>query len=61
MNEALRDRVSRLNSAILRINSSLDVSIVLQEVVESVWRLSQFGPYSQRGKIRQRDRIRNTA
>ena len=34
-NEALRDRVSRLSSAILRISASLDLSTVLQEVVDS--------------------------
>ncbi len=34
-NEQLRERISRLNSAILRINSSLDVNTVLREVVES--------------------------
>ncbi|MCY3774732.1 MAG: response regulator [Candidatus Aminicenantes bacterium] len=33
--EALQDRISRLNSAILRISRSLDVGTVLQEVVES--------------------------
>ena len=34
-NEALRDRISRLNEAILRINGSLDLSTVLREVVDS--------------------------
>lgn len=33
--ERLRERISRLSSAILRINSSLDVNTVLHEVVES--------------------------
>ncbi len=34
-NEALRKRVSQLSAAILRINASLDVDTVLQEVVDS--------------------------
>ena len=34
-NEALRERISLLNAAILRINASLDLDTVLQEVVES--------------------------
>ena len=34
-NRALRDRFVRLSSAVLRINSSLDLAIVLQEVVDS--------------------------
>ena len=34
-NEALRERISRLSAAILRINASLDVATVLQEVVDS--------------------------
>ena len=34
-NEALRDRISRLNEAILRINGSLDLSTVLREAVDS--------------------------
>ena len=34
-NRKLRERISRLSSAILRINSSLDVNTVLHEVVES--------------------------
>ena len=34
-NEALRERFSRLSAAILRINASLDVATVLQEVVDS--------------------------
>jgi len=33
--EALRERISRLSAAILRINASLDVATVLQEVVDS--------------------------
>ena len=34
-NEAPRDRISRLNEAILRINGSLDLDTVLREVVDS--------------------------
>ena len=34
-NEALRERFSRLSAAVLRINASLDVATVLQEVVDS--------------------------
>ena len=34
-NEGLRDRISRLNEAILRINGSLDLSTVLQQAVDS--------------------------
>ena len=34
-NEALRDRISRLHEAILRISGSLDLGTVLREVVES--------------------------
>ena len=34
-NEALRERVSQLSAAILRINGSLDVDTVLQEAVDS--------------------------
>ena len=34
-NEALRQRIATLNSAILRINASLDLDTVLSEVVES--------------------------
>ncbi len=34
-NETLRDRISKLSAAILRISVSLDLSTVLQEVVES--------------------------
>ena len=34
-NDALRDRISRLSSAILRISASLDLNTVLQEIVES--------------------------
>ena len=34
-NEALRDRISRLNEAILRINGSLDLGTVLQQAVDS--------------------------
>ena len=34
-NEALRERISTLNAAILRINASLDMGTVLQEVVDS--------------------------
>ena len=34
-NEALRDRISRLSAAVLRISASLDLSTVLHEVVDS--------------------------
>ena len=34
-NAALRERISRLNAAILRINASLDLNTVLNEVVDS--------------------------
>ncbi len=34
-NEVLRDRLSRLSAAVLRISASLDLNTVLQEVVES--------------------------
>ena len=34
-NEALRERIARLNAAVLRINASLDLDTVLQEVVDS--------------------------
>ena len=34
-NRALRDRFLRLSSTVLRINSSLDLDTVLQEVVDS--------------------------
>ena len=34
-NEALRDRISRLSEAILRISGSLDLSTVLREIVDS--------------------------
>ena len=34
-NEALRERVSRLSAAILRISASLDLETVLQEVIDS--------------------------
>ena len=39
-NEALRERISTLNAAILRINASLDMGTVLQEVVDSARALS---------------------
>ena len=35
MPEAPRDRASRLSAAILRVNGSLDVGTVLQDVVDS--------------------------
>ena len=38
--EALEDRISKLSAAILRISESLDVSTVLQEVVESACALT---------------------
>ena len=34
-NETLRDRISRLSAAVLRISASLDVNTVLHEIVES--------------------------
>ena len=34
-NEALRDRISRLSAAVLRISDSLDLDTVLHEIVES--------------------------
>ena len=34
-NEVLRDRLSRLSAAVLRVSASLDLNTVLQEVVES--------------------------
>ena len=34
-NEALRDRISRLSAAVLRISASLDLDAVLHEIVES--------------------------
>ncbi len=34
-NEALRERIAKLNAAVLRVNSSLDLDTVLQEVVDS--------------------------
>ena len=42
-NEALRDRMSRLNGAVLRISASLDVNTVLHEVVESARALTGAG------------------
>ena len=42
-NKILRERISRLSSAILRINSSLDVNTVLREVVESARALTHAG------------------
>ena len=49
--EALRDRLSELSPAILRISVSLDVSTILQEVVERAWNLSLCGPCSQRDDV----------
>ena len=43
-NEALRDRLSRLSEASLRINESLDLDTVLQEVVDSARALTD-SPY----------------
>ena len=40
-NDALRDRISRLSSAILRISASLDLNTVLQEIVESARALTR--------------------
>ena len=34
-NEVLRNRLSRLSAAVLRVSASLDLNTVLQEVVES--------------------------
>ena len=34
-NEASQERISQLSAAILRINASLDVGTILQEVVDS--------------------------
>ena len=34
-NEALRERIAKLNAAVLRVNASLDLDTVLQEVVDS--------------------------
>ena len=39
-NRALRDRFSRLSSTVLRINSSLDLDTVLQEVIDSACALT---------------------
>ncbi len=39
-NEALRDRISRLSAAVLRISASLDVNTVLHEVVDSACALT---------------------
>ena len=39
-NEALRERVTRLSAAILRISASLDLNTVLQEAVESACALT---------------------
>ena len=39
-NQALRDRISRLSAAVLRISASLDLDTVLREVVESARALS---------------------
>ena len=44
----MRDRISELNAAILRISVRLDI---LREVFERAWSLSQFGPCSQRGEV----------
>ena len=42
-NEALQQRISQLSAAILRINASLDVDTVLQEVVDSACALTGAG------------------
>ena len=39
-NEALRERITRLSAAILRISASLDLNTVLQEVIESACALT---------------------
>ena len=38
--QALRDRTSALSAAILRISASLDLAIVLQEIVDSACALT---------------------
>ena len=45
-NQALRERLSRLSQASLRINESLDFDTVLQEVVDSARTLTgaRYGP-----------------
>ena len=40
---SLRDRFARLIGTVLRINSSLDLDTVLQEVVDSAWALTGAG------------------
>ena len=42
-NEALRERISRLSAAVLRITASLDVNTVLNEVVENACALTGAG------------------
>ena len=42
-NRSLRDRFARLSSTVLRINSSLDLDSVLQEVVDSARALTESG------------------
>ena len=56
-NKALRDRFVRLSSAVLRINSSLDLANVLQEVVDSARaltaaRLGVITTIDKQGKLR---------
>ena len=55
-NRELRDRFVRLSSAVLRINSSLDLANVLQEVVDSARaltaaRLGSSRPSTSRGSF----------
>ena len=45
-NEFLRERLSKLSDAILRINESLDFDTVLQEVMDSARTLT--GPATER-------------
>ena len=40
-NEALRERIAKLNAAVLRVNASLDLDTVLQEVVDSARSLTE--------------------
>ncbi len=55
-NEALRERLSRLSEASLRINESLDIDTVLQEVVDSARTLteSRYGAITVFGEAGQR-------
>ena len=46
-NDMLRDRLSRLSAAVLRVSASLDLSTVLQEVVDSARALTCTRPPGQ--------------